>query len=81
MPFAFLPRTIALSVPSTSESTLRKMWNFMGNDLSRARVLTVASFLVNFGAQIYGMITTPNMKDVADKVRPGPHLSLYLPYS
>ena len=52
------------------------MWNLMGNDLSRARVLTVASFLVNFGAQIYGMITTPNMKDVADKVRPRP----YLPY-
>ena len=46
------------------------MWNIMGNDLSRARVLTVTSFLVNFGAQIYGMITTPNMKDVADMVRP-----------
>ncbi|KAM5541776.1 hypothetical protein V8D89_004505 [Ganoderma adspersum] len=43
------------------------MWNIMGNDLSRARVLTVTSFLVNFGAQIYGMITTPNMKDVAEK--------------
>ena len=73
-PFAFLPGPIALSVPPTSESAPLKMWNLMGNDLSRARVLTVASFLVNFGAQIYGMITTPNMKDVADKVRPRPYL-------
>ncbi|TBU54400.1 hypothetical protein BD310DRAFT_886286 [Dichomitus squalens] len=38
----------------------------MGNDVSRARVLTVSSFLTNFAVQTYGMITTPNMKDVAD---------------
>ncbi|KAI0706267.1 hypothetical protein C8T65DRAFT_577336 [Cerioporus squamosus] len=38
----------------------------MGNEVSRARMLTVGSFLVNFGVQTYGMITTPNMKDVAE---------------
>lgn len=41
----------------------------MGNELSRARVLTVSSFLVNFVVQIGGMVSTPNMKDVADAVR------------
>ncbi|OSD01174.1 hypothetical protein PYCCODRAFT_1445880 [Trametes coccinea BRFM310] len=38
----------------------------MGNEVSRARGLTVASFLTNFAVQSYGMITTPNMKDVAE---------------
>ncbi|KAI0756116.1 hypothetical protein C8Q80DRAFT_1092197 [Daedaleopsis nitida] len=38
----------------------------MGNEVSSARVLTVSSFLVNFGVQVYGMVSTPNMKDVAD---------------
>ncbi|KAI9067196.1 Dor1-domain-containing protein [Trametes sanguinea] len=38
----------------------------MGNEVSRARGLTVASFLTNFAVQTYGMITTPNMKDVAE---------------
>lgn len=41
----------------------------MGNEVSRARMLTVGSFLVNFGVQTYGMISTPNMKDVAEAVR------------
>ncbi|KAI0352267.1 hypothetical protein OH77DRAFT_1486044 [Trametes cingulata] len=38
----------------------------MGNEVSRARALTVSSFLTNFAVQTYGMITTPNMKDVAE---------------
>lgn len=38
----------------------------MGNEVSHARSLTVGSFLVNFGVQVYGMVTTPNMKDVAE---------------
>ncbi|CDO77275.1 hypothetical protein BN946_scf184753.g25 [Trametes cinnabarina] len=38
----------------------------MGNEVSRARGLTVASFLTNFAVQTYGMISTPNMKDVAE---------------
>ncbi|KZT02241.1 uncharacterized protein LAESUDRAFT_662326 [Laetiporus sulphureus 93-53] len=38
----------------------------MGNDMSRARYLTLSSFLINFGVQSYGMLTSPNMKDVAD---------------
>ena len=41
----------------------------MGNEVSRARMLTVSSFLVNFGVQTYGMIATPNMKDIAEAVR------------
>ncbi len=40
----------------------------MGNEVSRARMLTVSSLLVNFGVQTYGMITTPNMKDIAEAV-------------
>ncbi|KAI8980582.1 hypothetical protein BD414DRAFT_420732 [Trametes punicea] len=38
----------------------------MGNEVSRARALTVSSFLVNFAVQTYGMVTTPNMKDIAE---------------
>ncbi|KAI0638375.1 hypothetical protein C8Q77DRAFT_1048118 [Trametes polyzona] len=38
----------------------------MGNEVSRARVLTVSSFLTNFAVQTYGMVTTPNMKDIAE---------------
>ncbi|KAI0778913.1 hypothetical protein BD413DRAFT_466092 [Trametes elegans] len=38
----------------------------MGNEVSRARALTVSSFLANFAVQTYGMITTPNMKDIAE---------------
>lgn len=40
----------------------------MGNEVSHARSLTVGSFLVNFRVQVYGMVTTPNMKDVAEAV-------------
>ena len=40
----------------------------MGNGLSNARYATLGSFLVNFGTQIYGMATKPNMKDIADAV-------------
>ncbi|KAI0658316.1 hypothetical protein C8Q70DRAFT_917696 [Cubamyces menziesii] len=38
----------------------------MGNEVSRARVLAVSSFLTNFAVQTYGMVTTPNMKDIAE---------------
>ncbi|KIP03630.1 hypothetical protein PHLGIDRAFT_94545 [Phlebiopsis gigantea 11061_1 CR5-6] len=38
----------------------------MGNQLSSAHHLAVGSFAVNFGTQIYGMVTSPNMKDIAD---------------
>lgn len=40
----------------------------MGNEVSRARYLTLGSFLINFGVQSYGMLTSPNMKDVAEAV-------------
>ena len=40
----------------------------MGNEVSRARVLAVSSFLTNFAVQTYGMVTTPNMKDIAEAV-------------
>ncbi|KZT22644.1 hypothetical protein NEOLEDRAFT_1071098 [Neolentinus lepideus HHB14362 ss-1] len=35
-------------------------------EVKRARVLTVGSWIVNFGAQLYGMLAEPNMKDIAD---------------
>ncbi|CAL1693948.1 unnamed protein product [Somion occarium] len=38
----------------------------MGNDISKARSLALSSFLVNFATQTYGMLTSPNMKEVAD---------------
>ncbi|KAJ3558152.1 hypothetical protein NM688_g1091 [Phlebia brevispora] len=38
----------------------------MGNELSNARYMAVGSFVVNFGTQLYGMLTKPNMKDIAD---------------
>jgi hypothetical protein len=41
----------------------------MGNGISSARYLAVGSFVVNFGTQVYGMLTSPTMKDVADAVR------------
>ena len=40
----------------------------MGNEISRAQYLTLGAFLINVGTQTYGMLTTPNMKDVADAV-------------
>lgn len=44
----------------------------MGNNLSlnQARAITTASFVVNFATQVYGMVTKPDMKQVADAVRP-----------
>ena len=42
----------------------------MGNALSRARYMTTGSFIIKFGTQLYGMLTSPNMKDIADAVRP-----------
>ncbi|KAA1471606.1 hypothetical protein DENSPDRAFT_859046 [Dentipellis sp. KUC8613] len=40
----------------------------MGNfvSLNQARGMATGSFVVNFAAQMYGMLTKPNMKDVAD---------------
>ena len=42
----------------------------MGNQVSSAQYLALGSFLVNVGTQTYGMLTSPNMKDIADAVRP-----------
>ncbi|KZT72852.1 hypothetical protein DAEQUDRAFT_663287 [Daedalea quercina L-15889] len=39
----------------------------MGNHVSRAQYLTLGSFAVNFSTQLYGMLTSPNMKEVADR--------------
>ncbi|EIM83245.1 uncharacterized protein STEHIDRAFT_141073 [Stereum hirsutum FP-91666 SS1] len=40
----------------------------MGNNLSlgQARAINTASFAVNFATQVYGMVTEPDMKQVAD---------------
>lgn len=38
----------------------------MGVTLSTARYLAPVSFLIDFAAQQYGMLSTPNMKDVHD---------------
>ena len=39
----------------------------MGVSLSTARWLAPASFLIDFAAQQYGMLSTPNMKDIHDQ--------------
>ncbi|OCB86202.1 hypothetical protein A7U60_g6791 [Sanghuangporus baumii] len=39
----------------------------MGNDLSTARIVAPGAFVVNFAAQVYGMVSSPNMKEIADK--------------
>ena len=41
----------------------------MGNEISRAQYMTVGAFVVNVSVQTYGMMTKPNMKDIADAVR------------
>ncbi|KAM0276179.1 hypothetical protein ACHAQH_007031 [Verticillium albo-atrum] len=38
----------------------------MGISLSTARVLAPASFVIDFAAQSYGLLSTPNMKDIHD---------------
>ncbi|GJF00202.1 hypothetical protein PsYK624_164820 [Phanerochaete sordida] len=38
----------------------------MGNEVSRARYMALGSFAINFSTQTYGMLTSPNMKDIAD---------------
>ncbi|RNJ52533.1 hypothetical protein D7B24_003353 [Verticillium nonalfalfae] len=38
----------------------------MGISLSTARVLAPASFVIDFAAQTYGLLGTPNMKDIHD---------------
>lgn len=39
----------------------------MGVDLSTARWLAPASFAFDFAAQQYGMLSSPNMKDIHDR--------------
>ncbi|EPT03831.1 hypothetical protein FOMPIDRAFT_1115036 [Fomitopsis schrenkii] len=39
----------------------------MGNHVSTAQIITIGSFAVNFSTQLYGMLTNPNMKEVADR--------------
>jgi len=46
--------------------TISSQTTIMGNQVSRAQYLTLSSFLVNFGVQVYGMVSSPNMKQVAD---------------
>ncbi|EIN12898.1 hypothetical protein PUNSTDRAFT_97851 [Punctularia strigosozonata HHB-11173 SS5] len=36
------------------------------NRLNRARAMTLGSWVINFACQMYGMLTSPNMKEVAD---------------
>ena len=35
--------------------------------LTRARILALGSFAINFSCQMYGSLATPNMKDIADR--------------
>ncbi|ORY35715.1 hypothetical protein BCR39DRAFT_585327 [Naematelia encephala] len=39
----------------------------MGVTLSTARIIAPASFLFDFGCQMYGMLSSPNMKEIHDR--------------
>ncbi|KAI0070329.1 hypothetical protein K474DRAFT_1693846 [Panus rudis PR-1116 ss-1] len=38
----------------------------MGNEVSRAGYMALGSFAINFATQTYGMVSSPNMKEVAN---------------
>jgi hypothetical protein len=48
----------------------------MGISLSTAQVLAPVSFAVDFGAQLYGMLSTPNMKQIHDR-----NIAAFSPYA
>ena len=48
----------------------------MGVSLSTAQVLAPLSFAVDFGAQLYGMLSTPNMKQIHDR-----NMAAFSPYA
>ncbi|EJD03486.1 uncharacterized protein FOMMEDRAFT_154558 [Fomitiporia mediterranea MF3/22] len=39
----------------------------MGVNVSTARLVAPGAFAINFAAQVYGMLASPNMKEVADR--------------
>jgi hypothetical protein len=49
-------------------TTQPAMGNQMSTSVSTARVLAPTAFAVNFAAQLYGMLSSPNMKEIADRV-------------
>ncbi|WVR09497.1 hypothetical protein IAU60_006565 [Kwoniella sp. DSM 27419] len=62
------PSTQPDSDPSTSdEYQPTAPFANMGVSLSTARVIAPLSFAVDFGCQLYGMMSSPNMKDIHDK--------------
>lgn len=48
----------------------------MGVSLSTAQVLAPLSFAVDFGAQLYGMLSSPNMKQIHDR-----NMAAFSPYA
>ncbi|KDQ51101.1 hypothetical protein JAAARDRAFT_537812 [Jaapia argillacea MUCL 33604] len=53
-------------LPATTSQSDRLNMAKTWNALTRCKILTVGSFAINFVAQLYGMLTKPNMKDIAD---------------
>jgi hypothetical protein len=48
----------------------------MGISLSTAQYLAPLSFAVDFGAQLYGMLSSPNMKQIHDR-----NMAAFSPYA
>ena len=48
----------------------------MGISVSTAQVLAPLSFAVDFGVQLYGMLSSPNMKQIHDR-----NMSVFSPYA
>ena len=40
----------------------------MDNEVMTARILAPTAFAINFAAQLYGIFSSPNMKEIADRV-------------
>lgn len=60
------PSSSSPHVSDSSRSILESIIIIMGIWYSKARYLAPASFLFDFAAQQYGMLSSPNMKDVHD---------------
>ena len=60
-------RVLYPSIHRTAHLEFRNITVKMGISYSTARYLAPASFLIDFAAQNYGMLSTPNMKDIHDQ--------------
>jgi hypothetical protein len=66
---------LSTPTPNTTQ-ILHPPSSTMGITLSTAQVLAPLSFAVDFGAQLYGMLSNPNMKQIHDR-----NMAAFSPYA